>query len=107
MADVTVAADEVGAYEVALTANTAKSVLFQRDLSEVEVANLGGTTTVYVRLSPEAEARAATVAGAAGNKYCYPVYPNSVVTLPASRIDGNLYVSLISSGATTVWANGT
>ena len=103
MADVTVAADEIGAYEIALTANTAKSVLFQRDLSEVEVANMGGTTTVYARLSPEAEARAATVAG----RFSYPVYPNSVVTLPVSRVDGNLYVSLISSGATTVWVNGT
>jgi len=103
MADVTVAADEIGAYEIALVANTAKSVEFQRDLSEVEVANMGGTTTVYVRLSPVAEARAATVAG----KSCWPVFPNSTATLPAPRIDGNLYVSLISSGATTVWANAT
>lgn len=107
MADVTVAADEIGAYEIALTANTAKSVEFQRDLSEVEVANMGGTTTVYVRLSPVAEARAATLPGTASNRACWAVYPNSTVTLPASRIDGNLYVSLISSGATTVWANAT
>ena len=102
MADVTVAADEIGAYEIVLTANTAKSVLFQRDLSECEVANMGGTTTVYARFSPEAEARAAAVAG----KYSYPVYPNSVATIPV-RIDGNTYVSLISSGATTVWVNAT
>jgi hypothetical protein len=102
MADVTVAADEIGAYEIALVANTAKSVLFQRDLSEVEVANMGGTTTVYVRLSPEAEARAA----ASPYKFSYPVFPNSVATLPVP-VDGNLYVSLISSGATTVWVNRT
>jgi hypothetical protein len=107
MADVTVAADEIGAYEIALTANTPKSVEFQRDLSEVEVANMGGTTTVYVRLSSVAEARAAVVAGATGNKACWPVFPNSTATLPAPRIDGNLYVSLISSGATTAWVNGT
>jgi hypothetical protein len=102
MADVTVAADEIGAYEIALTANTAKSVLFSRDLSEVEVANLGGTATVYVRFSPEAEARAATVAGKSG----YAVYPNSVATLPV-RVDGHLYVSAISSAATTVWVSAT
>jgi hypothetical protein len=102
MADVTVAADEIAASEIALTANTAKSVLFQRDLSEVEVANMGGTAAVYARFSPEAEARTAAVAG----KFSYPVYPNSVATLPV-RVDGNLYVSLISSAATTVWVNAT
>jgi hypothetical protein len=102
MADVTVAADEISASEIALTANTAKSVLFQRDLSEVEVANFGGSTPVYVRFSPSGEDRAAVVA----DKKCYPVYPNSVATLPV-RVDGNLYVSLISSGATTAWVNAT
>ena len=102
MADVTVAVGEIAASEIALTANTAKSVLFQWDLSEVEVANMGGTATVYARFSPEAEARTAAVAG----KFSYPVYPNSVATLPV-RVDGNLYVSLISSAATTVWVNAT
>lgn len=102
MADVTVAADEISASEISLSANTAKSVLFQRDLSEVRVANMVGTTTLYVRFSPEAEARTAAVAG----KFSYPVFPSSAVTLPV-RVDGNLWVSLISSGATTAWVSAT
>ena len=102
MADVTVAVGEIAASEIALVANTAKSVLFQWDLSEIEVTNYGGSTTVYARLSPEAEARTAAVAG----KFSYPVFPNSSVTLPV-RVDGNLFVSLIASGATTVWVNAT
>ena len=102
MADVDVAADEVGAPEVALTANTVKTIGFARDLSEVEVSNFGGTTTVYVHVVDSTRPRAATVAG----KHCYPVFANSVVTLPV-RTNGNTLLSLISAGATTVWVNGT
>ncbi len=43
MADVDLTADEIGAYDVALVANTAKTVGFARDLGEVEVANSGGS----------------------------------------------------------------
>lgn len=103
MADVDVEDYEIGAPEVALSANTAKTVLFKnRDLSEVEVANIGGTTTVYVAFLDAGHTKAATVAG----KHCFPVYANSIATLPA-RTDGATLVSLISSGASTVWVNAT
>ena len=98
MADVDLTADEIGAYDVALVANTAKTVLFaSRDLTEVEVANSGGTTKVYVAFLDAGHARAATVAG----KHCYVVHPNTTATIPV-RTDGATLVSLISSGATTV-----
>jgi hypothetical protein len=94
---------QFAASEVALVANTAKTVGFNRDLSAVEVANFGGSATVYVAFVDTAtQSKAATVAG----KHCYPVYPNSVATLPV-RSEGNTLVSLISSGATTVWVNAT
>lgn len=102
MADVDLTAEEVGAHEVALTANTAKTVGFARDLSEVEVANIGGTATVYVAFLDAGNAKAATV----GGKHCYPVFPNSTATLPV-RTDGNTLVSLISPAATTVWVTRT
>ncbi len=102
MADVDVAADEVGAPEVALTAGTAKTVGFARDLSEVEVANFGGATSVYVAFVDADHPKGATVAG----RHCYPVYPNSAATLPV-RTAGNTLVSLISSAATTVWVTAT
>jgi hypothetical protein len=102
MADVDVAAGEVAAHEVALVANTVKTVGFAQDLSEVEVANIGGTNTVYAHIVNSLEPRAATVAG----KHCYPVYPNSTVTLPV-RTNGNTLLSLISSAATTVWVSST
>lgn len=102
MADVDVAYGEVSANEVALTANTVKTVGFAQDLSEVEVSNFGGTTTVYVCFVDANHPKAATVAG----KHCYPVYANSTATLPV-RTDGNTLVSLISSGATTVWVTST
>jgi len=99
MADVDLdwGAGEYAANEVALSANTAKTVGFNRDLSQVDIANLGGTASVYVSFT-----KAATVAG----KHCYAVYPNSTVTLPV-RTDGNTLVSLISSAATTVWVSAT
>jgi hypothetical protein len=97
MADVDLTADEIGAYDVALVANTAKTVGFARDLGEVEVANSGGTTKVYVAFLDSGNAKAATVAG----KHCYVVHPNTAATIPV-RTDGNTLVSLISSGATTV-----
>lgn len=97
MADVDLTADEIGAYDVALVANTAKTVQFARDLGEVEVANSGGTTKVYVALLDAGNAKAATV----GGKHCFVVHPNSVATIPV-RTDGVTLVSLISSGATTV-----
>jgi hypothetical protein len=97
MADILVDQGEVGAYEIALTANTEQRVIFtNRDLSEVEVANLGGTSTVYVALSASGYPKSATVAG----KSCYAVYPNSVVTLPV-RVDGATLVSLICATSTT------
>lgn len=102
MADVTLTDEEVGAHEVALTANTAKTVQFGRDLSEVDVANIGGTAAVYVAFLDAGHAKAATVAG----KHCYAVYPNSTATIPA-RTDGNTLVSVISSAATTVWVSAT
>jgi hypothetical protein len=98
VADVDLTADEVGAHEVALVANTAKTVQFGQDLEQVEVANLGGTATVYVAFLDAGNAKAATVAG----KHTYPVFPNSTATLPV-RTTGNTLVSVISSGATTVW----
>lgn len=102
MADVDLTADEIGAHEVALVANTAKTVGFARDLSEVEVANIGGSTPVYVAFLDAGHAKAATVAG----KHCFAVFPNSTATLPV-RTDGNTLVSLISSGATTVSVSAT
>ena len=102
MADVDVASDEVSANEVALVANTVKTVGFARDLSEVDVANLGGTTTVYVHVVDPDRPRAATAAG----KHCYPVYVNSTATLPV-RTNGNTLLSLISTGASTVWVTAT
>lgn len=103
-ADVNVsrAAGEIGAPEIALSANTAKTVQFDADLSQVEVANMTGTTTVYVAFVDAQQSKGATVAG----KHCFPIYPNSVATLPV-RTDGNTLVSLISSGATTAWVNAT
>lgn len=100
--DVNMAAGEFAANEISLSANTAKTVQFTGDLSEVEVANFGGTAAVYVAFRDARQARDATVAG----KHCYPVYPNSVATLPV-RSDGNTLVSLISSGATTAWVSAT
>ena len=102
MADVDVAAGEVAAHEVALTANTVKTVGFAQDLSEVDVANIGGANAVYVHVVDQYNARAATVAG----KHCYAVLPNSAVTLPV-RTNGNTLLSLISAAATTVWVSAT
>lgn len=102
MADVDVAPDEVGAYEVALVANTVKTVGFARDLSEVYVANFGGTASVYVAFVGPNQPKPATV----GGRHCYPVFPNSAATLPV-RTDGNTLLSLISSAATTVWVTST
>lgn len=102
MADVDVAYGENGAQNVALVANTVKTVGFARDLSVCEVANFGGSATVYAYFVDPTAPRAATVDG----KHCFPVFPNSTAELPV-RTDGNTLVSLISSAATTVWVNGT
>lgn len=102
MADVNVASDEIGAPEVALVANTVKTVGFARDLSEVEVANFGGTSAVYVHPVDPNRPRAATVAG----KHCYTVHPNSTATFSVET-DGNTLLSLISAAATTVWVSST
>jgi hypothetical protein len=102
MADVDVASDEVSANEVPLVANTVKTVGFARDLSEVKVANFVGTTTVYVHMVDLNRPRAATVAG----KHCFPVFASSTVILPVLT-NGNTLLSLISTGATTVWVTAT
>jgi hypothetical protein len=102
MADVDVASDEVGAPEVALVANTAKTVGFARDLSQCEVTNLGGASPVYVHFVDPDRPQAATVAG----KHCFTIFPNTSADLPV-RTNGNTLVSLISAGATTVWVSAT
>ena len=104
MADVDVAAGEVAAHEVALVANTAKTIGFAQDLSEVKVVNSVGTTHIYVAFIDSEHPKAATVAG----KHCYqvpPTHPFGVV-LPV-RTDGNTLLSLISSGNTTVSVSAT
>ena len=106
MADVNVAADQVGAAEVALTANTAKTVGFARDLSEVDVANMGGAAAVYVAFVDADHPKGATVPAANSPTHCFAVYPNSTATLPV-RTDGDTLVSVISSAATTVWVSAT
>jgi hypothetical protein len=104
MADVDIASDEVSANEVPLVANTVKTVGFARDLSEVKVANFVGTTTVYVHMVDPNRPRAAAVPP--NGKHCYPVFASSTATLPV-RTNGNTLVSLISTGATTVWVTAT
>lgn len=102
MADVTVAANEVGSGPVSLSANAAKSVQYSRDLSEVEIGNLGGTDVVWVAFIDRNHSAVATV----GGKHCYPIYPNSVATIPV-RTDGDTLISVISASATTVYSNAT
>jgi hypothetical protein len=104
MADVDVAAGEVAAHEVALTANTVKTIGFAQDLSEVKIINSVGTTHIYVHVVDSTNTRAATVQG----KHCYqvpPAFPTGVV-IPV-RTNGNTLLSLISSGATTVSVSAT
>lgn len=102
MADVTLTDEAVGTYDLALSANTAKTVQFGRDLSEVKVANTVGTTAVYVAFLDAGHAKAATV----GGTHCYQVRASTAEVLPV-RTDGNTLVSLISSGATTVAVSAT
>ena len=102
MADVNVAAGDNGAQNVALVANTVKTVGFAQDLSEVEIAQPAGTATIYACFVDGNHPRAATVDGA----HCYPVFANSTATLPV-RTDGNTLVSLICSATAAVWVNAT
>lgn len=109
MADVNVVwgSGQTGAAEVALVANTVKTVGFDRDLGEVEVAAFGaGTKPVYVAFVDANQPRAAAVPSANSATHCLPVYPNSAAVLPV-RSDGNTLLSLISAEATTVWVNAT
>lgn len=104
MADVDVAAGEVAAHEVALTANVVKTIGFAQDLSEVKVINSVGTTHIYVHPVDPFYPKAATVQG----KHCYqvqPAFPQGVV-IPV-RTNGNTLLSLISSGNTTVSVSAT
>lgn len=102
MADVNLVYGDVGTYDLALSANVAKTVQFARDLSEVKVANTVGTTAVYVAFIDGDHPKAATVAGT----HCYQVRAATAEVLPC-RTDGNTLVSLISSGATTVAVSAT
>ena len=101
MADVTLATDEFSSGLLALTANTAKSVLFPRDLSAVRVSNLGANV-LWVAISAAAQATAATVQG----KTCWPVAPRSEQVLPV-RADGNTHVSVIALTAATAYVSAT
>jgi hypothetical protein len=102
MADVDVAYGQVGAHNVALSANTAKTVGFAQDLSEVKVTQIGGTVPVYVTFVDANHPLAATVEG----KHCYPVFVGTTQTLPV-RTDGNTLLSLIASATAAVWVSAT
>ena len=104
MADVNVADDEVGAPNVALVANTVKTVGFVDDLSEVRIVQPGGTAAVYACFVDANHPKAATVDG----KHCYPILPNVGIptTLPV-RTDGPTLISLICSATATVWVTAT
>lgn len=101
MADVTLATDEFSSGLIALTASTAKSVQFPRDLSAVRVVN-EGANVLWVAISASSQATAATVQG----KNCWPVRPRSEATLPV-RADGNTHVSLIALTAATAYVAAT
>lgn len=94
MADFTVTSKQVGAYEIALTANAARSVEFQRDLSIVEVTALSADKSVYFTV----DGSAPTVAGA----NCYSLLPGTNSAQVEVPTNGNTVVRLITAGTAVV-----
>lgn len=94
MADFTVTSAQIGKYEIALTANVARSVEFRRDLSVVEVTALSAEQSVYFTV----DGSAPTVAGS----NCYALLPGTNAMQVEVATNGNTLVRLISAGAATV-----
>lgn len=94
MADITLPAHAIGAYEITLSANTEKVVEFERDLSVVEVTALAADKPVYFTVDQSVPA----VAGA----NCYMLPPGSTSAQVDVPTPGNTIVRVITAGAATV-----
>jgi hypothetical protein len=94
LAAYTVAAGDIGKYEIAMTAATEDTVTFTgTDLSQVEVKQLSGASPVYFRFGATA-----AVVKADG---CYDVHPGTAVIVQPPT-SGETVVRLISAAAAVV-----
>lgn len=94
MADYTVTKGAIGVYEIPLAADVAKTIEFQRDLSEVEVTALAAEHPVYFTV----DGSVPTVAGS----NCYMLPPGSTSAQVEVLTNGNTVVRVISAGAAGV-----
>ncbi len=94
VADYNVAANEIGAHNITLPANTVVTVDFADDVPEVEIVNMSGSAAVYVTVDRSTP----TVAGR--NTYLLPAAIGGIELEPPTA--GGTSVRLISSGTPTI-----